>query len=258
MASTSSSQRPLLPSSGRELLLDLKRSVQTAGDRGGSSATMTSSQHKVPVLPTYNSKLVQACFQDLHNSVQELSLAIHALDRSNYANEEDDNSTGGGGGAGKAKSSFSMSSRPVILMHSESIERYKRCLLAYHYQRMEIIKEIQRLNNTDASASSTGDDGAIAATADVSANKHEVDFARTYAQLRNSYSTNVFELNMPPPTSHMVQVRVLQDIGQVVLPESGRSVNLMKGACLFLERVDVQDFLRDGIVQIYDGEEVDF
>ncbi|KAG7367501.1 DNA replication complex protein [Nitzschia inconspicua] len=273
-------QRPLFPSSGRELLLDLKRSVQATG-RGGttgtasSSSSASSSQNKIPVLPTYNSKLVQACFQDLHNSVQELNLAIRALDRSNFDDEKEDdgdddnnNNDATKSTRAKGKSNFSMSSRPVILLHSESIERYKRCLLAYHYQRMEIIKEIQRLKSDDhdddgggynEGGSGGGDHGGTTRTSEdvsVSANKHEVEFARAYARLRNDYSTNVFELNMPPPTSHMVQVRVLKDVGQVVLPESGRNVNLTKGACLFLERVDVQDFLRNGIVQLYDGEEI--
>jgi hypothetical protein len=33
---------------------------------------------------------------------------------------------------------------------------------------------------------------------------------------------------------------------------------MIKGACMFLERVDVQDFLQEGMVQLYDGEEMDF
>jgi hypothetical protein len=33
---------------------------------------------------------------------------------------------------------------------------------------------------------------------------------------------------------------------------------MTKGSCLYLERADVLDFLQQGIVQIYDGEEIDF
>jgi len=51
---------------------------------------------------------------------------------------------------------------------------------------------------------------------------------------------------------------VVQNIGQVVLPDSGRSITMTKGACLFLDRADCTDFLRQGLVQLYDGEEVDF
>jgi hypothetical protein len=85
-----------------------------------------------------------------------------------------------------------------------------------------------------------------------------VAFAEEYAALRSSYADDVFPLNMLPPTSHMLQVRVLKDIGQVILPDSGRSVTMTKGACLFLDRADVEEFLQQGVVQVYDGEEVDF
>jgi hypothetical protein len=266
-SSTSSSQRPLLPSSGRELLLDLKRSVLSGTNGGGGGGS-----NAIPILPTYNSKLVQECFQDLFHSVKELELAIASLDRSNYDDQNDndhddnnapnkDNTTNNQ--TKKGTSNFSMSSRPVILLHSESIERCKRCLLAYHYQRMEIMKQIQRLihnpSSSSSSSSTTDDDDVVVVTnKNISANKHEVNFVRTYTQLRQSYSSKVFELDMPPPTSHMVQIRVVQDIGPVVLPQTGRSVNMIKGACMYLERVDVQDFLQEGMVQLYDGEEMDF
>jgi hypothetical protein len=271
-STSSSSQRPLLSSSGRELLLDLKRSIQS-GDVGGSPNTSQHPPTKIPILPTYNSKLVQACLQDLYNSVQELELAIKSLDRSNYHDDDDDDNPHDDH---PKKSNFSMSSRPVILWHSESIERYKRCLLAFHYQRMEIMKQIQRLNNSnnsttmtitspiactsanESTAAFTENGGGAGVMVIDSANQHEVDFARAYAQLRQDYSTKVFALDLPPPISHMVQVRVMQDIGHVVLPESGRSVYMSKGACFFLDRVDVQDFLQEGMVQLYDGEEMDF
>ena len=117
---------------------------------------------------------------------------------------------------------------------------------------MEIIKEIQRakIAENDVYTSSN--------KAPISTNAQEVNFARDYAKLREAYSSNVFELDVLPPTSHMVQVRVIREAGQVVLPDSGRVVAMSKGACLFLDRADAKDFLKQGIVQLYDGEEVDF
>jgi GINS complex subunit 1 len=224
---------PLVPNSGRELLLDLKRSTARNALGGGGN-----NNNAVPTLPAYNHKLVQACFRDLHGTARELELKARIYGNNN----------GSSGGSSKP----SMSARPSILLHNTSIQRNKRCLLAYHHHRMEIIKGIQRSSvaEHDESSSST--------RAPLSTNAQEVAFARDYAILREAYSSNVFELDLLPPTSHMVQVRVLRDAGQVVLPDSGRIVSMTKGACLFLDRADTKDFLRQGIVQLYDGEEVDF
>mmetsp|Transcript_24253 Transcript_24253/g.57126 ORF Transcript_24253/g.57126 Transcript_24253/m.57126 type:complete len:241 (+) Transcript_24253:247-969(+) len=222
---------PLVPDSGRELLLDLKRSTARNALGGGGQAT---------TLPAYNHKLVQACFRDLHRTARELELKarLHG-------------GNGGDGGGGKP----SMSARPSILLHNTAIQRSKRCLLAYHHHRMEIIKGIQR---SRAEANNTDDDDDAAARTPISTNAREVAFAREYATLREAYSSKVFELGVLPPTSHMVQVRVLREAGQVMLPDSGRVVAMTRGACLFLDRADAKDFLKQGIVQLYDGEEVDF
>jgi len=157
-----------------------------------------------------------------------------------------------------------MSARPSILLHNKTIQRQKQCLLAYHHHRMEIVKDIERAkmaaneSHVGNSSTNTCTNGNANTNAPISTNAQEVAFARDYASLRNAYSNQVFELDLLPPTSHMVQVRVRKTIGQVVLPDSGRVVALTHGACLFLDRADAKDFLRQGIVQLYDGEEVDF
>eukprot|EP00980_Cylindrotheca_fusiformis_P031138 scaffold25869_cov142-Cylindrotheca_fusiformis.AAC.1 len=70
-------------------------------------------------------------------------------------------------------------------------------------------------------------------------NAHEAEFATDYHELREAYSQVVgIELGRLPPTSHMVQVRVLSShLGQVVL-ESGRTVSFVKGSTLYLPRSD--------------------
>jgi hypothetical protein len=243
-SSNSSNRVPLLPNSGRELLLDLKRSTQQN----------VGSNKDVPVLPTYNNKLVQSCLQDLHGTIQELELKTRLQQQARLNDPKP-----------------GMSDRPSILLHDKTIRRHKQCLLAYHHYRMEIIKNIQRSkmaandmtmtmiggggansNNNNNNAASNGNGGPISTSA------QEVDFAYQYSSLREQYSNSVFELDLLPPTSHMVQVRVLHNIGQIVLPDSGRSISMNKGSCLFLDRADVTDFLRQGLVQLYDGEEVDF
>jgi hypothetical protein len=261
----SSATSSLLSSSGRELLLDLKRSSAQS-----SSSNAATGAGGLPVLPPYNAKLVQACFQDLNACIQELDLQVRALSRSeglrqprqHRDNPDDDDDAGGG--------KPSMAARPSILLLNASIQRNKRCLLAYHYHRMNILRDIQRLQPSggdaaaqdgaaSCSAGGGGDDdcGAVGGSG-ISTNAREVAFAQDYAALRSAYSTEVFDLGLLPPASHMLQVRVVRDAGQVVLPDSGRAVTLSRGACLFVDRADVQDLLQRGVVRIYDGEEVDF
>lgn len=184
------------PTAGRELLVELKRQ----------------GNH----LPAYNAKLVRECFNDLRREVQVFT-------EQGQASEEADGEK------------TSWSSRPSILFHNSNVQRHKRCLLAYHKHRMELLKQ----------------------PGQVSTNGHELAFAKEYQDLRELYSEHVFDLDLVPPTSHMVQVRVLQDMSQVVL-ESGRAVSFTKGSWLYLPRSDVLEFLQAGVLELMDGEEVDF
>lgn len=235
---------PLVPNSGRELLLDLKRSsARNALGAGGN-------RNEPTTLPAYNHKLVQACFRDLHGTARELELKARVYSNSSNSSNSKENS----GKSSSTTSKPSMSARPSILLHNTAIQRHKRCLLAYHHHRMEIIKDIQRAK---AVANDTSSE-TFASTKSMSTNASEVAFAADYATLREAYSTKVFELDLLPPIGHMVQVRVMREAGQVVLPDSGRVVAMTRGACLFLDRADAKDFLKQGIVRLYDGEEVDF
>jgi GINS complex subunit 1 len=214
------------PSSGRELLLELKRS--NTNESSGA-------------LAPYNVKLVRTCFQDLTRSFQSLREEMQAT---NNNNESKDNEEENDGQEEKEKEDDSnkptMNARPSILLHNASIQRQKRCLLAYHKHRMDRIQESAgTLSNMTFN------------------NAHEEEFATDYQELRESYTAAVFELGLLPPTSHMVQVRVLEHLGQVVL-ESGRSVTLAKGSSLYLPRSDVLEFLQAGSLELCDGEEVDF
>ena len=216
-------------------------------------------------MPAYNAKLVQACFRDLNVTVQELDLQVQALARSEKQHQPQSRGRPQEDGPDDKGSSDkpSMAARPSILLLNASIQRSKRCLLAYHHHRMNILKDIQRMSPTGSGAGGGASSDGVAATPDdggssISTNAQEVAFAQEYAALRASYSEQVFELGLVPPASHMVQVRVVRDVGHVVLPDSGRAVTLTRGACLFVDRADVQDFLQRGVVQIYDGEEVDF
>ena len=238
-------EAPLIPTSGRELLLDLKRSTAQNASAMRSGAA--------PTLPAYNHKLVQACLRDLHATARELDLQARVHGSQAGDGTETEN------GSGKPRKP-SMPARPSILLHHRTIQRQKQCLLAYHHHRTEILKAIERSRMAANEEAPVGGPGA-------SSHAGEAAFARDYAALRRAYSDRVFELDALPPTSHMVQVRVVApssgrtgsgDGDLVVLPDSGRVVSLAKGARLFLDRSDARDFLRQGIVELCDGEEVDF
>jgi GINS complex subunit 1 len=217
------------PSSGRELLLELKRS-----NTNETSGT----------LAPYNVKLVRTCFQDLTRSFKSLREEMQATNN-NESNESKGNEENDDDKEEKEEDEHdsnkpSMNARPSILLHNASIQRQKRCLLTYHKHRMDRIQE-----STGTLSNMTFN------------NAHEEEFASDYQELRESYAAAVFELGLLPPTSHMVQVRVLEHLGQVVL-ESGRSVTLAKGSSLYLPRSDVLEFLQAGSLELCDGEEVDF
>eukprot|EP00751_Fragilariopsis_kerguelensis_P050997 CAMPEP_0171050436 /NCGR_PEP_ID=MMETSP0736-20130129/52401_1 /TAXON_ID=186038 /ORGANISM="Fragilariopsis kerguelensis, Strain L26-C5" /LENGTH=216 /DNA_ID=CAMNT_0011503211 /DNA_START=41 /DNA_END=689 /DNA_ORIENTATION=+ len=191
---------PLFTNSGRELLLDLKRSTQQ-----NSSSACGGGTNIAPVLPTSSTP----------GEEQEQQAAHNRLNNSNNPIKP------------------GMSDRPSILLHDKTLRRHKQCLLAYHHYRMEIIKDIQRSkmasndiiassscsngtgNSCSGTVSSSGSNNNGNGGGPISTNAQEVEFARGYASLREQYSNQVFELDLLPPTSHMVQVRVVQNIGQV-------------------------------------------
>jgi GINS complex subunit 1 len=212
------------PSAGRELLLELKRQ----------------GTH----LPAYNTKLVRACFHDLQQSVHSLQQEVQAVAGNTNTANDDANAN-----ADANKDKPSMASRPSILFHNASIQRHKRCLLAYHKHRMELLKQ-HNGNNGDGGHKHPHEEIPLT-------NATEVEFAKEFQDLRASYASAVFDLDLVPPTSHMVQVRVLRDLQEVVL-ESGRSVSFTKGSWLYLPRSDVLEFLQGGVLELMDGEEVDF
>jgi GINS complex subunit 1 len=173
-------------------------------------------------LPPYNAKLVRECLDDLNAEAQALRYEAEAAD----------------------SSTVSWEVKPSIVLHHATIHRHKRCLLAYHNYRM---KKLQKHILWHSELPSTQ-------------NVDEQEFVAAYQELRQQYArSSGVELGMvPPTTSHMVQVRVLVDLGEIVLSSSGRVVRLTKGSLQYLPRTDVKDFLQGGQLELVDGEEVDF
>ena len=273
----------LFPTSGRELLLELKRSSNNNGGISASSTTASSGSY----LPPYNTKLTRACLTDLKTSIQTVQDIIHAASSSSSSLGEDNSKQQQQQQQGQRKPS--MASRPSILFHHASIQRNKRCLLAYHKHRMDQLLSAcgstNHNHNDEAAASAEeGTDPTAKETSEgtnqnqtptqsktkqqqnqtqtyTTTNLHpsEIEFLDAYKELRELYAdTMEIELNQVPPTSqYMVQVRVTKQLGSVVL-DSGRSCNFIKGSCLYLQRNDALEYLQLGIVEHMEGEEIDF
>jgi GINS complex subunit 1 len=140
----------------------------------------------------------------------------------------------------------SMNVRPSMLLQEAAIQRNKQCLLAYHKVRCDRIQSLcfwkqQALQQQLSPA--------------------EVDFFNNYQQLVHSYtqelslsSDSLRMFAVPPQPCDHVQVRVLQEQGHVVL-ESGATVMLTKGSTQFLLWSDVEEYIRNGILRVVDGEE---
>jgi hypothetical protein len=244
---------------GRDLLLELKRG-------GGGGHTRSSNGGGDVVLPPYNAKLVRTCMDDLNHSFQSLQEEVQA-------------SVGTSASAKPV-----MSARPSMLLHEAMIQRHKRCLLAYHKRRLDMLQ--QYVQNHPTLSSSTAP-----AFSEQNSMEHqdavlsccstpEVEFVQDYHQLRRQYASAVFELGRLPPTaSSMVQVRVVvspatvrsnheeeknhtneetngwDEAGEIVL-ESGRTVRLLPGSVHYLPLADVEDWLYAGRMEMVDGEEL--
>jgi hypothetical protein len=266
-SSSSSSTKATFSSAGRELLLELKRN-QGRQRQSGACGTGNSTAGGHGYLPAYNTKLVRQCFHDLMGSVQALQEEVQAvamMDNNNHTtntnNPTKENKDNADASSKAEPSKPNMSSRPSILFHNASIQRHKRCLLAYHKHRLDYLKDSSSHSSAAAAAAIHSDadgNGSTTTTTGSSSNAAEVEFQRDYAQLRDNYAAAMaIDLNVLPPTSHMVQVRVLQHLGDVVV-ESGRSLTMTKGSWLYVARSDVLEFLQDGSMELMDGEEVDF
>jgi hypothetical protein len=217
---------------GRELLLELKRGddrsldVSTvSGDRGDKVAPSAA-----PLLAPYNDELVMNCIQDVRLHVNDLrDQAAAAYQMSSQQSE---------GNNDKAKVNVSMNVRPNIVLQSASVDRNKRCLLAYHVGRIQRIKPYYwntmmpnassatttlLIGNDDGDANNNDedpDDDGHSQTKQRSATNTcpaEDEFLREYGRLVQQYTQAVGlrpdDLRAhgmaPPAPSDKVQVRVV-------------------------------------------------
>jgi GINS complex subunit 1 len=217
---------------GRNLLLELKRSEPSnTGDYSTSST-----------IPAYNDVLVTNALQDVRLHCQALEEQVQASD-------------------GKP----SLNVRPSLLLQNAAIQRNKRCLLTYHTVRLQRIQEElywkQQQHHHNNNSNTTEQQQQQQQPSNLCPVEHE--FLANYANLIQRYTQDVCQgcvmdlrshVSMPPQPSDRVQIRVLTDIGPIVL-ESGASAVLSTNSTHFLQYADVEELIRQGKVQVLNGEE---
>ncbi|XP_071717211.1 uncharacterized protein [Rutidosis leptorrhynchoides] len=120
------------------------------------------------------------------------------------------------------------------LIHHLSLVRNKRCLMAYVYNRAEIIQNLGWTINLPEDIAEK-------------LSSSEKEYHKQHMKNLQTYSTALdieLGLDMVPPKDPYIKVRVLEDIGDVVL--SDQVANFAKHAILFLKRTDAEQFIFEG------------
>ena len=128
----------------------------------------------------------------------------------------------------------------AVLLYSKCMYRNKRYLLSYMLHRMGKIREM-RLETGPLIPSRVKHD---------TLSGLENDYFIQYSKLLNKYMDGVsmdLSQNMDPPKELLIQVRVLENFGEV-MTENGPIV-MVKGATHFIRRTDVEHLIRQGILE---------
>ena len=223
---------------GRDLLLELKRSDNHAA----SSAA-------APSLPAYNDTLVTAALDDLTLHVQALHNQVTASQLK------------------KQQAKPSKEERPSMMLQAAAIQRNKRCLLTYHWVRLQRMQQQYYWRNDGEKSEGNSDPQKSSPLAPA-----EEEFLRDYRDLQRRYvqsclgggTTMVDDLRThathPPAATDRVVVRVNDGGGSMnddnnnngpVVLASGQTVDLgTPGATHCLLWSDVQDMVRTGVLQV--------
>mmetsp|Transcript_39474 Transcript_39474/g.82524 ORF Transcript_39474/g.82524 Transcript_39474/m.82524 type:complete len:218 (+) Transcript_39474:98-751(+) len=210
--------------SGRELLLDLKRSDW---------------------LPSYSEDGVRATLQEINSHTEELTVQVRAANRvKNDAQQQQQQQKQQGGSA------LDKECRPSLILHDAAIRRNKRCLLAYHAYRIDKLRVLRWETS-----------GTLPPPMKFVLSEAEVDFFNEYDKLASRHalggpmSSLDWNADQIPPEENFIQVRVVQSgLGRIETEICG-TVELEVGSMHYLPRGDVEHLIRSGALVQLSGEE---
>lgn len=131
-----------------------------------------------------------------------------------------------------------------VVMHHHSLLRAKRCMLAYLSYRLDRVRQLRW---------ETGP--VVPSDLQPLLSGKEVEFFARYDGALNGYMGAIGDMDLTadpsPPKQLHVEVRVLEDCGEVVT-EDGNMVNLEAHTTHYLRRADVEHLIRQGKLQQLD------
>ncbi|KAF5194659.1 Dna replication complex gins protein psf1 [Thalictrum thalictroides] len=125
------------------------------------------------------------------------------------------------------------------VIHHLALIRNKRCLMAYVYNRAEIIQSLRWKVGP-----------VLPEEVQEKASYSEEEYFKNHSAALESYMSEVeldLTVDMVPPKDPYTKVRVLDDIGDVFL--SDQSPNLARHSIHFLRRTDAEQFISQGLME---------
>lgn len=129
------------------------------------------------------------------------------------------------------------------VIHHLSLVRNKRCLMAYVYNRAEIIQSFRWKVGP-----------VLPQEIQKKLSYLEEEYFKNHSAALESYMSELeldLTVDMVPPKDPYIQVRVLDDIGEVLL--SDQSSNLARHSMHFLKRTDAEQFISQGLMEELTG-----
>ncbi|EAL62807.1 GINS complex subunit 1 [Dictyostelium discoideum AX4] len=134
---------------------------------------------------------------------------------------------------------------PFYLQHAitfhNSINRDKRCILAYLNERLNRIKEYRWSSGQSLLPDQLKE----------RLSQNEIQFFSEYDKILTEYNSKVgldLTIDPQPPKELYIEVRVIKELGEVVL-NSGCTVNLNLNTTHFLKRSDITNLVKNGSLE---------
>lgn len=126
-----------------------------------------------------------------------------------------------------------------MVIHHLSIMRNKRCVMAYLYKRAEIVRSLRWKAGP-----------VLPKEIQERLSYSEEGYFKNHSAALESYMSELdldLTVDMVPPKDPYIQVRVLDDIGEVLL--SDQSANLARHSMHFLKRTDAEQFISQDLME---------
>lgn len=148
------------------------------------------------------------------------------------------------------------SNLPTIQMRHAALQRNKRCLLTYVYTRMNWIASLRfELATVVAPKHIKQNMSDLEVIWFQRYSKTLANYMKSVSQATQITSSNIYHIDLTqytkPPKSLYIHVRCLKEYGEIELSD-GHTVSLVKDSQHYLLASDVQDLIKQGILEHID------